>query len=640
MNILVPHHWLLEHLDTKATPQQIQKYLSLCGPSVERINDVNGEPVYDIEITTNRVDAMSVHGIAREAAAILPEFDIKATLKPLQLIKVPSNKNPLRIKIVNDGSLHHRILAIKIENITLGPSPKWVQTRLEQVGQRPLNNAVDITNYVMWELGHPMHVFDYDRLTKKTIIVRLGKKGEKVTTLDDKTHTLRGGEIVYDDGTKTIIDVPGIMGTQNTVVTEKTKNVLLWTENSVPEKIRFGSMAHGIRTQAAILNEKGIDPELSCTAMLRSIELMEQLTKGNIGSELVDIYPNKPTLQSIKVPQNLIDTYLGIHIEPKRITRILKSLGCTTNYQLPTTNYTVTPPSWRFLDLQIPQDIIEEIARIYGYHNLPSVVMPTRIPDDSTNENFCLEHAIKQWLADWGLTEVYTFSLVPRQPNTLTLKNPLTDEWVSLRRSLIPSHLEVLNQNKQKTEISIFEMANTYVPKKDDLPVEELHLTITTNSSYRHLKGIVDALSSKLYLNDYTVTTEGKIVSGKVVLGTISQPDHHTFTADILVKPLIQASSTHPLYVPVIDHPPIIEDLTFTLLPKTYLGPLMIAMKSISPLIETIVLKDIFDQNYTFTIKYRHPDKSLTDQQIAPIRKHVVTALEKTFNTKLVGTLL
>jgi len=251
MNIQIPHNWLLDHLSTSATPTQIAKYLSLCGPSVERIETIEGEPVYDIEVTTNRVDSMSVNGIAREATVILPEFNIPAKLKPLPTFPKISNDQPLDIKIVNDPTLCHRILAIKLANIKLGPSPKWLQKRLLQVGQRPLNNIIDITNYVMWEIGHPVHAFDYDKFTKKTIIVREAKPGETFTTLDKVKRTLKGGEVIYDDGTGQIIDLPGIMGTFNTVINDQTQNVLLWIESNDPIKIRQASMNLALRSQAA-----------------------------------------------------------------------------------------------------------------------------------------------------------------------------------------------------------------------------------------------------------------------------------------------------------------------------------------------------------------------------------------------------
>ena len=173
MNIYIPHYWLLEHLETEADPQTIASCLSLCGPSVERIETIESEPVYDIEVTTNRVDMMSVKGIAREAAAILPEFGINASQKQTELLNTDHlDAKNLDLEIINNPQLNHRILAIKIANVTLGSSPQWLQKRLIQVGQRPLNNIVDITNFVMWEVGHPIHAFDYDRLISKKIIVR------------------------------------------------------------------------------------------------------------------------------------------------------------------------------------------------------------------------------------------------------------------------------------------------------------------------------------------------------------------------------------------------------------------------------------------------------------------------------------
>lgn len=634
MNILIPHAWLLEHLDTTATPEQIQKYLSLCGPSVERINDVNGEPVYDIEVTTNRVDVMSVRGLAREAAAILPEFEIPATLKPLQLIE-PKSTDSLDLNIVNDPALCKRILAIKLSHVAIKPSPQWLKQRLTQVGQRPLNNVIDITNYVMWELGHPIHAFDFDRLTQKTIIVRLAKRDETLTTLDDKTHTLRGGEVVFDDGTGNIIDLPGIMGTRNTVVTDTTKNVLLWIESVQPEKIRSASMAHAIRTQAAILNEKGVDPQLGVEAIYRAADLMHQLAQAQTSSQLIDIYPHPKRIQSIKLDQSLLDTYLGISIKPTRVTPILEHLGCKVAGQ-----YTITPPSYRASDLTIPQDLIEEIARIYGYHNLPAIVMPTPIPDNPPPQDFRLEHQLKTWLADWGFTEVYTYSLVAKADGKQPLKlaNPLTDDMVYLRQSLIPSHLEVVEKNKSRGEVSIFEMANIYLPQTDDLPTEELHLTLTTTRNYRFLKGILDALALKLHLTDYRVVPPNAIMANDQKIGTIG-PHQTAFVADLLVEPLISSTSTHPRYIPVIAHPPIIEDLTFTLPPKTHVGPVIVAIKQVSPLIATVTLKDIFEHNYTFTVSYRSPKKSLTDKAITPIRQTIVTTLTKSFSASLVGNL-
>lgn len=656
MNILIPHKWLLEHLETKAKPEDLARCLSLCGPSIERMHQVGGDTVYDIEVTTNRVDAMSIRGIAREAATILPEFGIAARLKPKNYQPTAKNIAPkLDFKIVNDPKLSHRILAIKLTNVAVGPSPKWLTTRLEQVGQRPLNNLIDITNYVMWELGHPVHAFDYDRLAKKTIIVREARAGEKLTTLDNRTISLVGGEVVYDDGTGTIIDLPGIMGTHNTVITNQTKNVLLWIESNVAEKIRFASMTHTLRSQAAILNEKHVDPELSWEAINRAVELYQQIANAKIGSQLVDIYPKPPTTKPVTVKQALIDTYMGLKVPEKRIVRILENLGCLVESNSAAGIYTVTPPSYRARDITIPQDVIEEIARIYGYHNLPSQIMATTIPDTPASQDFDLEYRLKTWLAGWGAQEIYTYSLVSAKLaaesgyslNThLRLKNPLTDDLVYLRRSLIPSLTEVIRTN-HRDPLTVFELQNVYHPntKRSGLPTEELQLAILTNHSYLKLKGIVDALMNKLYIENFVVKPAGEVVGeiyvGKTKLGTIGQlRDSKLYALTINIQALRTVAKKNPQYLPVTNLPPIIEDLTFSILEKTHLGPVIETIKNISSLIQSVELKDVYQgRNYTFTIVYRHPERSLTDKELMPIRKKIVSSLGKAYSANLVGSL-
>ncbi|MBI3560055.1 hypothetical protein HY087_02930, partial [Candidatus Gottesmanbacteria bacterium] len=274
MNILLPDSWLREYLKTKATPKQIKEYLSLCGPSVERIHETDGEQVYDVEITSNRPDAMSVVGIAREAAAILPRFGITA-----KLINDPYDIKGLTLKtkkvkpfeaktliIKTDPVLNPRWTSVIIDNVTVGPSPVWLKKRLEATGIRSLNTIVDVTNYIMRSYGQPVHAFDYDQVLPKngvrTMILRASKKGERVTTLDGKTYTLPGDDIVMEDGSGRIIDLCGIMGAQNSSVKISTKTIVLFMQTYEPTHIRKTSMSLSHRTEAAGLFEKGLDPEL------------------------------------------------------------------------------------------------------------------------------------------------------------------------------------------------------------------------------------------------------------------------------------------------------------------------------------------------------------------------------------------
>ncbi|MFC1653526.1 phenylalanine--tRNA ligase subunit beta [Patescibacteria group bacterium] len=658
MNILIPHNWLLEHLDTKATPKQIQEYLSLCGPSVERIETVKGEPVYDIEVTTNRVDMMSVRGITREAATILPEFGIDAKLKKLSRVEI-SSTSELNLKIKNDSSLCHRSICVLLKDVQIKDSPDWIKKRLEQVGQRPLNNAIDITNYAMWEVGHPIHAFDYDRLKQKTIVIREARKGEKLTTLDEKTHVMKGGEVVFGDGKESIIDLPGIMGTKNTVVTKDTKNVLLWIESIDAVKIRMASMSHAIRSQAAILNEKNVDPELALPTLIRGIELYQKVANAKIGSKIKDIYPKKPKENKISLSQKHLDVYMGLEIKPKRVVRILENLGCKVTHDQE--KYIVVPPTSRSRDMTIYQDVIEEIARIYGYHNLPSVVMDTPIPDNPPEEDFAFERKIKNWLAGWGVKEIYTYSMVSEEKalessykieDHLKIKNPLTDDMIYMRRSLIPSLAQVIKDNQQ-SDLTIFEMQNVYHPSKpSELPTEELQLVIASNKSYKHLKGVLDNLLDKLYITNVKIRPEGikneplntnasgTIHHGKSKLGVIGQVKNtNLYIAKLTMKDLQNNSRTHPKYIPVITTPPVVEDLTFTLKENTYLGQLIEEVYLTSKLVEQVVHKDTYNNNYTLTITYRHSERPLTDKEIAPIRKKIVNNLLKSFKASLVGTL-
>ncbi|MEK7526557.1 MAG: phenylalanine--tRNA ligase beta subunit-related protein, partial [Patescibacteria group bacterium] len=231
MDILIPDNWLREYLKTKATKKDLAKYLSLSGPSVERILNEDKYPTYAMEVTTNRVDSANIYGIAREASAILPKFKISAELLPLKTKS--KQKFSDKVKYLNlkvDFKLCSRSTAILIKDVEIKSSPKIVQERLTAVGVRPINNIVDISNYVMHELGQPMHTFDYDKIGKSTMILRESKKGEKITTLDGLSYNLPGGDILIEDGNSTIIDLPGIMGGKNSMVDEKTKNVLVFIQ--------------------------------------------------------------------------------------------------------------------------------------------------------------------------------------------------------------------------------------------------------------------------------------------------------------------------------------------------------------------------------------------------------------------------
>jgi phenylalanyl-tRNA synthetase beta chain len=325
MNILIPHKWLLEHLETDVTPEELQKTVSLSGPSIERIYDREGDKVYDIEVTTNRVDSMSIRGIARESAVILNQFGHKAKLKDLTSteIKVDGEILPLP-KIVNDPKVSKRISCVILRDVKRTPTPKWMADRLLQTEVNVHDSVIDITNYITHELGHPCHAFDYDKVMKTggEIIVTEADKGETFSTLDGNEFTTFGGEVVFKNGEGEIIDLPSIKGTANTSIDDSTKNVLLLLESIVATKVRFASMSHAIRTTAAQLMEKNVDPNLIPLTLEFGVKLYTQLCEAKVASKVYDDFPGEVNLKPVSLSLSNIENYLGLSLETKTIEKI------------------------------------------------------------------------------------------------------------------------------------------------------------------------------------------------------------------------------------------------------------------------------------------------------------------------------
>lgn len=658
MNILIPHKWLLEHLETQADPKTIQEKLSLCGPSVERIYDIEGDQVYDIEVTTNRVDSMSVRGIAREAAVILTNFGIKSQLKADNEDKMNVSELSSRAesrdlplpKINNDPNLSKRVICVILKDVQRTPTPDWMATRLEQTEMNVHDSAIDITNYITHELGHPCHAFDYDKLmnTGGEINVVEAKPGETFATLDGEEFETVGGEVVFKNGQGQIIDLPSIKGTANTSIDNNTQNVLLLLESIRADKVRFASMTHAIRTTAAQLMEKDVDPHLAKDVLLRGIELYQDLCHASVASPIYDDFPGEKELPPVQLGFQLIDNYLGLTLDHQKIEQILVQLGCRveSDHQ----SLTVYPPSFR-PDINIPADVVEEIARIYGYHNLPSKVMDTQIPlKDQPGVDFALENKIKHFLSDIGWQEVYTYSMVSQElaeqsgyglDEHLKLANPLTDDKVYLRRSLIPSLVEVIKQNPLEEQMSVFEIANSYLPVQDQAPEHLLHLTLVSSNDYRHIIGDLQALMAKLFIYDFKIdqnqTDQAHITANKVEIGTIVVLKNKIFAIDIDFASLIKVAHKHPKYHPIAKSAPIFEDMTFTLDEDVRVGDLIEQIKTVDNLLKEIELTDIYKRNHTFRFTYQDQNTNLSVADIEPIRKKIVELLESNYSAKLVG---
>ncbi len=656
MNILVPYTWLKDHLKTTVSPEEMQQLLSLSGPSVERIEKVQGDSVFEIEVTTNRMDSASIRGIARETSVILPQAKKAATLTQVSSFapkkhELSHDSTQFPIKIINDSTLCPRVTCV-LMSVKTKTSPVWMKNRLEQVGIRSLNNLIDVTNYVMTEIGQPTHVFDADRLGD-TMIIRESKKGESLITLDDKKHALLGGDIVVDNGKGELVDLIGIMGTANSVVSNDTKRILFFIEHANPIKIRKTSMGLAIRTNAAQLNEKMLDPNLVMDALLRGIALFQDVADAKLESPILDLYPRPTMPRTITLSKKKTEAYLGILLPIQTQVDILEGLGCQVNNK--TQSLEVTVPTLR-PDLEIPVDLVEEIARIYGYHNLPSTLMDTRLPTSYPEDtNFTLEYDVKQFLANIGWQEVYTYSAVSADvaqqsgiavEKHVALANPLNDEHVYMRQSLVPSHIEVIEKNKHLPSVSIFELANVYIPREKDLPYENLRLTMTSNESFRVVKGAVEALLAHLFIPSDSITFNqngdhhAEILVGKKVIGSlVFEPARSITIAGFIWKELLKVARKHPTYQQISQFSPILEDLTFTLPEGVKIGEVLFTVKSIHPSMKHVALKDIYKQNITLSIQYLSENKQITGEDVVPIRKKIVDTIQKKWGGIIVGNI-
>lgn len=609
MDIKILDSHLREYLDTDAKPNEIAKYLSLCGPTFDRTKKIGKDWIYEIEVTTNRVDAACVMGIAKEATAILPQFGFKARIKKPAITKYVFPKNSLPLKIINEPKLERRLTGVVLENIDNWQSPKWMTERLETAGIRSINAVVDITNYVMITLGHPCHAFDYDKIEGALVRVRESKKGERITTLDGKSYTLPGGDIVFEDGAHNIIDLPGIMGLKNSVVSKETKKVLFFFDNNNPVKIRKTTMSTGIRTLAATLNEKSVDPELIPVAMSMGIKLFKDICKTNVASKIYDIYPNPYKEKLISTSIGFIEKILGVKLEKRKINSILKSLNFKPKWEKDILKVSV--PSYRANDINIEEDLVEEIARIYGYHNLPGKLMDGELPQPLTDTPFKFEESIRLSLKMLGGIETLTYSLIPENwvnGKHLKLKNPLGVDTQSLRISLKQSLLDALRQNSGiKNPYHLFEIANVYIPQKNNLPKEQMMLSgVFANYEFRKAKGVLEALFESLNI-DHEINLE-----------LINNALYYEFE----IESLRQSLKTKK-YNPISKYPSHFEDLTINVPDGKYVGEVIQSIKHASSLVRSVELIDIFERNFTFRIEYHSSKKTLSDKEVDKERKKI-----------------
>ena len=501
------------------------------------ISKYYGEIVMELDITPNRVDCLSITGIARDLSArIDKEFKFKYTNNH------PNSKRYKNNIQILDENICSRYTGVIIDNISIAESPDWLKRRLISIGERPINNLVDITNYVMFEIGQPLHAFDLDKINEEKIYVRNSKKGEEIKTLDGNKRILDSHSIVIADN-KSAIGLAGIMGGKNSEIDIKTNSIFLESANFNPSIIRNTSKLLSLQTEASIRFERNLNPELTIYGLSRALDLILEICGGKTRSGLLDNYNNKVIRKTIILDKKRLCKILGLEIDNEIISKTLNSLNFSYDFDKLKDIWKVETPFWRS-DITLPEDLYEEIARIVGYDSIPLKFISGEIPKWEPNKLFEYKNTLTDLLVGSGMYETISYSAISEEMlgilpdyvnnrKNISITNPISNEHAYLRKSLIPSIIMTAsrNTNNWKKPIRIFETGNVFFQSDQKIQEQSYSAGLLTGVSenshwditprevdYFDGKGIIDYLSSKLRFNYFlspyndAIYTKGKSV--------------------------------------------------------------------------------------------------------------------------------
>ena len=628
--------------------------------------------LHEYEITSNRVDCFSVVGLAREAAAAFgQEFHFP------EIKKVGNNEklsDYLTVEL-KDSELCSRYTARLIKNVRFAPSPSWMQIRLRTAGIRPINNFVDITNYVMLELGQPMHAFDYEDISGKKIRIERAEDKEKFITLDGVEHELDSSILCIKDGEKTIA-LGGIMGGENSMITDKVKNVVLEAACFNGTNIRLSGRKLGLRTDASSYFEKGLDSNLCEMAMDRACTLIEELHCGEVVGGMVDCYPVKKEEKHLSVSVSEINNLLGLHLSGEEMKAYLLPLEIQTEVKGDSLELVI--PTFR-QDLERMADIAEEIARYYGYDKIPST-LPSASTVGGMHPNLALNRSLRHLAEALGYNESYFYSfeskkvyeklLLPEgapEWQQIMISNPLGEDFSVMRTSSVPGMLQALslnNRHKNK-DVKLFEMAKLYIPKSlplTELPEERMTLTLgfIGEGDFFSLKGEIEELFMHCGLNGrfrydgncekpyYHPGRKASILYEGRVLGTMGEihPDvlknfdlkERAYVAVLDLEEVYPLAGDHRKFKPVAKYPAVSQDFSLLVPLTVTAGEVEDAIReAASPLLEKVELFDIYEgaqvltgfKSLSYNVSLRAKDHTLSEEEINKVRGDLLTALEK-----------
>lgn len=474
----ISYNWLKELVDVDLAPPDLAVKLTMAGLAVDAVEHHGDDSILEFDLTSNRPDCLSHLGIAREAAAVLGK-----TMRPpeAKIIESKTKTSDVTSVEILAPALCPRYTARVIRGVKIGPSPDWLVKRLEVLGQRSLNNVADITNYVMLEMGQPLHAFDLHQLRGERIVVRTAGSGEKITTLDGEERDLSPEMLVIADAERPVA-LAGIKGGEDSGITEMTADVLLEAAYFAPAQVRATSKALGLSTEASYRFERGTDPEIVAKASDRAAALIAEIAGGEVLGGLVDVYPTKPARDWIGFRRSRYMVLTGLQIELGEAERIMRSLGFSVEADIENDRLRAMPPSWR-VDVSIEEDLIEEVARIAGYDKLKNT-LPGGAGAGAYLPGEDARRAARLTLTALGYNEAISFSFVNGETDEmlsevgavprLALLNPIDETQAHMRVTLLGGLLDALerNFNHGARNVRLFEIGNCFMDDLRERPLE------------------------------------------------------------------------------------------------------------------------------------------------------------------------
>ena len=688
--MLISYNWLRELTGTTMTPEDLRERLTMVGLAIDAVEQKEGDAVLDVEVPSNRPDCLSHIGIAREVSVIESGAVRYPSGKPA---KVGGKAAEITSVEIVEPDLCPRYAARVIRGVKIAPSPEWLARRLEEIGQRPINNVADITNYVLHEVGQPLHAFDLAKLAEQRIVVRRAGKDEQLKTLDGVERKLDETMLVIADA-KRPVALAGIMGGEDSEISQQTTDVLIESAYFNPDSVRQTARKLGMDTEASRRFERGADRENVVRAQTRCVELICEIAGGVATEDAIDVHPGTEPEVNIKFHPARVEALTSLRVPEPDMDRILKSLGFVQTDQTPAVRQ-FTRPTWR-VDAELEEDLVEEIARHWGYDKIASELPPTSLSGEYQQREM-KQRAFRRALKAMGFDEAINlsfiddayddvFTLIPAFANTeagfVTLKNPIIEEAVRMRPTLLPGLLQALrhNLNHGVRDVRLFEIGRIFAKSMEGvLPGEREALALlatggaiaagraeTVNETdFYDLKGALESGVAAMNLGPlrFEAGSVKHLRSGQAALislddvgivgsiGRLAESIAGTFkfrqpvyVAELDLSQLLATAESTVHYHPLPRYPSVVRDVTLLLDRQISVAELLSAVASENiadcrgaNLVGTYEGKSIpaGKRTVTLRIEYRADDRTLRDEEVEERQRGLIDSLLQKYSAQL-----